>query len=249
MKVLFYILFLIPFLSLSQSIIKGKVTNETDHDGIHVFNKTQSKYTITDHDGQFQIIARANDTIVFSAIQYELKELIVSKKIIATQPITVFLTIKVNDLGVVYIRPKLSGNLLDDIKNIPTKDLVTAKTLGLPNADVIPPTPAERKFYTATNGGGVMSVDAILNAISGRTKKLKLMVKLERKSQLEDRVHQEFNQMIISDFGVLEDEVYAFIFYASEDKLFSHIVKTKNGIVIYQFLQNKAKGYMKLKAK
>ena len=247
MRIWFYILFLTPFLSLSQSIIKGKVTNETDHDGIHVFNKTQSKYTISDEKGEFQIIASVKDTIVFSAIQYKLEELIVTDKLIKSQPISVFLTIKINDLGVVYIRPKLSGNLLDDVKNIPTQELVTARTLGLPNADVIPPTPAERRLYAATHGGGILSIDAVLNAISGRTKKLKKIVKLERKSQLENRIHQDFEQMIIADFGITKDEVYRFIFYASEDKLFSHIVKTKNGIVIYQFLQNKAKDYLKQK--
>ena len=53
MKILLYILFLIPFFALSQSTINGKVTNETDYDGIQVFNKTQSKYTITNDLGEF----------------------------------------------------------------------------------------------------------------------------------------------------------------------------------------------------
>lgn len=249
MKILLYILFLIPFFALSQSTINGKVTNETDYDGIQVFNKTQSKYTITNDLGEFKIIAKVNDTIVFSAIQYKLEELIVTEQLITDLSITIFLTIHINDLGAVYIGPKLSGNLLTDIKNIPTKELVTAKTLGLPNAGVKPLTLAERELYTATNGGGVLSVDAIINILSGRTKKLKLLLKLERKAQLEDRVHYEFKRMIIADFQIPKNQVQQFIFYAAEDKLFSQIAKTKNGIVMYQFLKNKGIGYLSGKSK
>ncbi len=242
---LYYILVLVSTISFSQTLLKGKITNEVDHDGIHVFNKTQSKYTISDKDGDFNIIAKPSDTIVFSAIQYELRELIVSTKTLRNQPFCVILDAKINKLDVVHIKPNLSGNLLSDTKNIRTTTMVTAKTLGLPNADVIPPTPAERRLYTATHSGNIMSVSAIINAITGRTKRLKKSVKLERKTILEEDVYANFEAIIHSEFNIPEDKIYDFIFYSSQDELFKQIIKTNSRMVIYDFLQTKSVSYLK----
>jgi len=246
MKVkLYYILLLLTSFSFSQEVLKGEVTNEVDHDGIHVFNKTHSKYTITDADGRFEIETQLNDTIVFSALQYELKELIVTKDVLKNFQY-VLLKTKVNELDAVYIMPKLSGNLLMDTQSIKTKNAVTAKTLGLPNAHVKPPTPAERKVYTATHGGGLIPVDAIINAITGRTKKLKQLVKWEKKSNLEENVHANFEEIIQHEFKIPKNKVYDFIFYSSQDELFAQIIKTNSSMIIYEFLQTKAIAYLKL---
>jgi len=228
-----------------QTLVKGSIANETDYDGINVFNKTYSKYTISDANGDFEIQARVKDTIVFSALQYELKELVVTEAILKEHQYIV-LKPKINELDAVYIMPKLSGNLLSDTKNIHTQKVLTAKTIGLPNAEVVPPTPAERKVYTATHSGGAIPVDAIINAITGRTKKLKQLVKWEKKSALEDKVHANFETIIHNEFKIPETQVYDFIFYSSQDELFTQIIKTNSSIIIYDFLKEKAKRYLKL---
>ncbi len=242
-----YLLLLLTSLSFSQNLLKGEVTNEVDFDGIHVFNKTHSKYTITDEFGKFQIEVQLNDTLVLSALQYELKEIIITEEVLQKYQYIV-LKAKVNELDVVYIMPKLSGNLLMDTQSIKTKNAVTAKTLGLPNAHVIPPTQAERKVYTATYTGGIIPIDAIINAISGRTKMLKQLVKWEKKSNLEENVHANFEEIIQDEFKISKNKVYDFIFYSSQDKLFSQIIKTNSSMIIYEFLQSKSIEYLKLQA-
>jgi len=238
-----YLLLLLTSLSFSQNLLKGEVTNEVDFDGIHVFNKTHSKYTITDEFGKFQIEVQLNDTLVLSALQYELKEIIITEEVLQKYQ-HIVLKAKVNELDVVYIMPKLSGNLLMDTQSIKTKNAVTAKTLGLPNAHVIPPTQAERKVYVATS----TSIDAIINAISGRTKMLKQLVKWEKKSNLEENVHANFEEIIQDEFKIPKNKVYDFIFYSSQDKLFSQIIKTNSSMIIYEFLQSKSIEYLKLQA-
>lgn len=237
---------LLPILSFSQTILKGEIANSGDNEGIHVFNKTYQKYTITDKKGGFEIPVRINDTVVFSAIQYKLKHLIITSELIKEQLLFVLLEMNVNELDEVFIKPKLSGNLLSDSQKIKTRDLITAKTLGLPNAHVIPPTQEERKLYTATHGGGLVSVDAIINAISGRTKMLKKQLKLAKKSKLENTVYSSFSQTMVESFSIPEDKVYDFLYYASSDELFVQIVKTKSNIIIYDFIQAKSKSYLKL---
>ena len=43
------------------------------------------------------------------------------------------------------------------------------------------------------------------------------------------------------DFKIPEDKLYDFLYYASNDKLFSQIVKTNSNIVIYDFMKAKSK--------
>ena len=92
---LMYILFLFPIVVLGQKGLVGEITNSGDKEGIHVFNKTFQKYTITDANGSFEIPARVNDTIVFSAIQYQLKQVVVTDDILKNLPLFVVLILDV----------------------------------------------------------------------------------------------------------------------------------------------------------
>jgi len=56
-------------LSFSQQLIKGKINNTDDVEGIHVYNQTFSKYTITNKNGEFEIQAKLNDEIFFCSLQ------------------------------------------------------------------------------------------------------------------------------------------------------------------------------------
>jgi hypothetical protein len=242
MRYTFYILLIFPFVIFGQKSISGKVMNSGEIESIHVFNKTFNKYTITDQQGMFKIPIRINDTLVFSAIQFKLKEVVISNVIFNSMQLSVLLKEQVNELDAVYIKPNLSGDLLADSRNIETKDVLTAKTLNLPNAHVIPPTQAERKLYTATHSDG--GVDAIINAISGRTKRLKKIVRLENKTNKENLVYANFKEIMRDDFNIPEDKLYHFIYYVSDDKIFNQIVKSNSNIIIYDFIKAKSKTYL-----
>lgn len=243
MKNLYLFLFF-PMFVFSQTELKGEIANSGDNEGIHIFNKTLHRYTITDESGQFKIEVKLNDTIVFSAVQYKLKNLVITKEMLAKKYVYVLLETQVNELDAVYIKPKLSGDLLADTQRIKTKELFTARTLGLPNAHVIPPTPAERKLYTATHTGGGLPIEALINAISGRTKMLKKHIQLERKASLENSVYVSFEQTMLRDFKVPEAKIYDFLYYASSDELFTQIIKTNSNIIIYDFMKAKSKKYL-----
>ncbi|MGB1268314.1 MAG: hypothetical protein ACPG45_01100 [Flavobacteriaceae bacterium] len=247
MKYIRYLFLVFPIITFSQSLLKGEIVNSGDNEGIHVFNKTFQKYTITNANGEFEIEVNQNDTIVFSALQYQLKRLVITKKVLDEGYKYILLEDQVNELDAVYIKPKLTGDLLADTQRIKTKELFTAKTLGLPNAHVKPPTASERKLYTATHsGGGIIPVDVIINAISGRTKMLKRHVQLERKSNLETKTYDAFEHTMTYDFKIPKTKLYDFLYYASSDELFTQIVKTNSNIIIYDFLKNKSKTYLQI---
>lgn len=126
-KLLTLILFFLMSISWGQTLLKGKVINPTDNDGIHVFNKTHQKYTITDQNGEFEIQAKVNDTIVFTAIQFKLKSVVLTKETIK-EDLYVLLEEQLNELAEVYIGYKLTGNLVADAKNIKTEKKVDYNT-------------------------------------------------------------------------------------------------------------------------
>ncbi|MFD0963422.1 carboxypeptidase-like regulatory domain-containing protein [Pseudofulvibacter geojedonensis] len=122
-KLLTLIFFCLISISWGQTLLKGKVINPTDNDGIHVFNKTHQKYTITNQNGEFEIQAKVNDTIVFTAIQFKLKSVVLTEETIK-EDLYVLLEEQLNELAEVYIGYKLTGNLAADAKNIKTEQKV-----------------------------------------------------------------------------------------------------------------------------
>jgi len=116
-----FLLFLIPIISFSQSKLYGEVTNSEEVEGIHVFNKTYHKYTITDSSGKFEIPVRVNDTIAFSGIQYDLKTVVITEDLLKNDILSIALKTKINELDEVYLGYRLTGRLSIDAKYIETE--------------------------------------------------------------------------------------------------------------------------------
>jgi len=115
------IFLLLPIISFGQSTLSGEVTNTEEVEGIHVFNKTYQKYTITDSNGKFKIPVRVNDTVAFSGIQYDLKTVVITEELIENDLLEVALNTKINELDEVYLGYRLTGSLGIDAKYIETE--------------------------------------------------------------------------------------------------------------------------------
>jgi len=75
-----------------EKLLKGKILNTKNIEGIHVLNRLSRFNTITNFEGAFQIRAKANDTLLVSSIAY------VPELVIVTQEIF--------DAGIISIRLK-----------------------------------------------------------------------------------------------------------------------------------------------
>ena len=175
--------FYMPFIFSQDVEILGKVESPLDVENIHVINKTAQKFTTTNVYGEFKINASVNDTIVFSSIQHKLLSIIVDTEIFTSKTLNVTLEEQLNTLDQVVVGKVLSGDILTDIGNVDGEP-ITAKKVGIPSYQGPPKTQSERKLNEATTGGGFIPLFPIINAISGRTKKLKTQVKLEEKEEL-----------------------------------------------------------------
>ncbi len=184
-------LFLLSFLALQaqqSNDLEGRVhSGNGDVSGTHILNVSSNKGTITDGKGFFSIAVKLNDTLVFSAIQLKRKELVVNSSILESKLVNIYLEDGEIRLDEVLVTPyNLTGDLSKDLDSLDIGSIVSASTLGLPNANVKVKTQNERKLFEADNGKFIslpfdsltldptmmINLNKILNRITGRTKNL-----------------------------------------------------------------------------
>lgn len=226
--------------------LEGRVYSEDDDvAATHVLNTTTERATITNINGFFSISVKLNDTLVFSAIQYKRKKIVVTLSILESKLLLIPLEEALNELDEVVVMPyNLSGDVSKDLNRLDRRSIVTASTLGLPNAYVKPVTKAERELYTATSGGGIIPLFPIINGISGRTKMLKNRIKRIEKYARTERVRGFYvDSLYTTELKIPETKVDDFLYFCEVDAAFQTIVDTHDRLQIWEFLRKKSLVY------
>ncbi|MBC9797646.1 carboxypeptidase-like regulatory domain-containing protein [Sinomicrobium weinanense] len=250
-KKLAVFLFVLPF-SLcdlyAQNNLKGKVESlSSDVEGVHVINKTTNTATITNSQGFFSIPAASGDTLLFSAVQFREKEIVISGAHTDQFPLIVELEEQVTELDEVILK-NLTGNLTSDLRNART-DSVNAMSLGLPNAHIIPRTKSERKLYAATDldfdplRSISIKIDPLINILSGRTKKLKNRLYLENKTTQLEKIHTRYGEEFFISSGIVPEKIYDFLYFCSVQPEYDRIIKANDRMALSRFLKVQAVRY------
>lgn len=199
----------------SEKIIKGKIEVEAaSAEGVHVLNLVTEKSTVSDINGNFSISAKEDDLLVFSAIHLEYARKSISKKEYEAGYVIVKLQEKVTELEEVVVTEYTKIN---------------AKDLGIINYTPKKYTPAERKLYTATSGGGIIPIDPILNWISGRTKMLKKEIQVEKRELLRERLETYYEDVFFMEsLKIPELYLEGFKYYVVEDQDLAKALNQKN---------------------
>ncbi|MGB5481890.1 MAG: carboxypeptidase-like regulatory domain-containing protein [Eudoraea sp.] len=251
-KKFFLFFFLIVTGASAQSVffskLEGKVTNlNKGIADVHVMNTTSNRATITDEEGRFSIATKLNDTILFSAVQYKRMTLVVSRAMLESRSIIVPLEEFINELDEVVVRPyDLSGDLSRDMNSLNKEKVYVAATLGLPNAYVKPITQAERKLNEATTGGGLVPLNPIINAISGRTKYLKKVLASQEKYARTVRVREYYaDSLFVKHLKIPENKIEDFMYFCEVDNAFSAVVDSHDKLKIWEYLKLRSNAYLK----
>ena len=225
--------------------LDGRVySTDGDVAATHVLNLTTQRATITDENGFFTITVHLNDTLEFSAVQYQKKIIVVNTSILESKFISIGLDDAVNELDEVTVTPyNLSGDIQKDLKTLDLDPVVTASTLGLPNAYIRIPTKAERELLVAT-ASPVMSFDPLINAITGRTKMLKDRVARNKLYDRTERVREFFADSIYQqELGIPYEKIDDFMYFCEVDNTFQQIVDTRDQIQLWEYLRQKSIRY------
>ena len=117
-KLFFVLVTLFSSLSFGQNDyrtwIKGKVLyKNVNVEGANVINNTSQIATTTNNEGEFEIEVKLNDKILFSSVQYQIREIIITKEILQRNRIVIDVNEKVTALDEVVITPENREKFLD----------------------------------------------------------------------------------------------------------------------------------------
>ena len=229
--------------------LEGRVfSNDGDVAGTHILNITTQKGTITKANGFFSIPVHLNDTLVISAVQYKRKTIPVNLAVLERIFLNVFLEEGEIKLDEVLVMPyNLTGDLYKDLDSLKIGPPINASSLGLPNADVKPPTPSERKLYAARTWDlKLVSVklDPLINYFSGRTKMLKKQVAREAAQiKVQNTRNLYVDSLFTQGLGIPKNNINDFMFFCEVDSTFQAIVDSQDLFGIWEFMRKKSLVY------
>ncbi|WP_299113278.1 carboxypeptidase-like regulatory domain-containing protein [uncultured Winogradskyella sp.] len=230
--------------------LRGVVLANGDVEGVHILNKSSVKYTVTNTDGSFEILAKPKDTLTISALKYQTKEIVLGQEFFESRALRIYLIEKVNELEEVVVGEILTGNIGSDIGNVELKDEVNFYDLGIPGYTGKPKTIPERKLADADAGnwgyvglGFGVNFHKLLNKVSGRTKKLKAIVELDEKDKCMKRMRDFYSESIFDKEEFTEPQKADYFYFCMDDLKFKNICNRNDPSEVIPFFNEKLKAY------
>lgn len=207
-----------------EKLIHGKIMVESGNvSGVGIINLVNEKSTVSDNNGDFYILAKAEDLLIFSSVNLEYYRRIIETEDLKPDVLILKMTSKITELEEVIVNKHPEIN---------------AVSLGISPKGIVQRTQMERRLYTAgdfklihlrTLLGGSLEVDPILNAINGRTAMVKKLIELENKVNLLEKTALLFeDEYYINTLKIPAEYVKGFQYYIVENERFATILKSKN---------------------
>jgi len=222
--------------------LKGKIVSEIKElNEILVLNSRSESTTTTDFKGDFSLFAKVGDTLKFSGLQVVSKNIVLTKNDISKTLFAVTLQPKVFELKEVKVNeyPEINAVSLGILPKAPKKY-----------------TPAERKLSAAgvfkwysplLIPFGGMSVDGLLNSISGRTAMLKKELEIERKEMLKKKLENYFEEDYFTNtLKIPAENIDGFLYYAVDDEKLVKLASENNKSLLQFYLGEIATKYIKI---
>ena len=206
--------------------LRGKISVDSlAVDRITIENVTTDKTVFSDSKGFFTIAVKEGDVLVFTAVHLEGLRRRINQEDFLLDSITINMIPKSILLNEVFVN----------------ESTITAESLGIIPYGQKKYTPAERKLYTATSGGGI---DGLLNTISGRKAMLKKEIIVEKKLQLLDRIDDLFeDKFYLETLKIPQDYIRGFQYYCNDDVAFANALRAKNKTLIQFLIVKLAENY------
>jgi hypothetical protein len=225
-----------------EKLLHGKIVVESGNvGGVTVINLVNEKTAISDGNGEFFILAKAEDLLVFSSVNLEYCRRIIEEEDLKTEVLTIKMTAKIIELKEVIVNKHPEIN---------------AVSLGISPKGIIHRTQMEKKLYMAGDFkpihllgllGGSLQVDPILNAINGRTAMLKKSIEFEKKERLLAYIGALFDdEYYIKSLKIPANYIKGFQYYCIEKEDFATSLRSKNKAMIKLLIVPLAEKYNKI---
>lgn len=234
-----YVVFSIVFLIIlnveaqERFSVQGTVrSRDSIIENVHVKNISSGKYSVSGDDGIFQLKMKAGDTLVLSHMGMEDLINYVKAEDLRKLPIIFRMTESSTELREVVVKETSEIN---------------AVSLGIIPKKIEKLSMNERRLRTAGDFkpihllgllGGSLEIDPILNAINGRTKKLKRNIGIEKAQRNIAFFEIHYKSYMEDTMGLTGGEPALLIDYMLEREELSQLLEEKNDAKIKLFLHD-----------
>lgn len=230
------------------ALISGKIISANNAVGnVHIINLNTKLGTVSNDNGAFEIMVSLNETLLFSSIEYERKEILITGNYLKFKKIVVELIPSVNELNEVFIEG-LTGNLNYDIKKVPI-DTLPKHTFIIRPGDlekVLPPdlhgskkAPYVGNFPPAS--GSIPLPDARYEA------EQRLKREISRKKIFPSKIIKQFGLAYFTDKLLIpEEKIDHFLAYCEDRNIIAAYYKN-NLLEVIQILREESKNYHEIK--
>jgi hypothetical protein len=204
------------------------IADSVSVEGVNVVNLVNEKAAVTDQNGEFWILAKAEDLLVLSAVNFEYK-----RKLIEEEDLK-------SELVIIKLIPKVTN-----IKEVVVNEYahINTEALGIIPKGMKRYTPAERRFRSSQSG----PVDIIVNLINGTTSRRKKELVIEKKERQLSRVAVLYDQKYyVETLKIPQEYIPGFQYYLIEDTAFLAAVNAKNKTMTMFLVTKLATDYLEL---
>jgi len=241
--ILLYLFLLIAGTIFSQEkiVLKGKIEVDSIVDlRINIVNLTQKTGTTNFSDGLFEIKVKENDTLIFSSIQFENREIIITKEILEDGYLNVKLVPNINELGEVPLsNTYLTGNLTRDLANI---EVFNKAEAGFPWKDYKEKSEMD-KIYSSLSGS---PISLLINTFNGKLKRFEEANKLIKFDNNVDRgIKAVPTSFFTVELSIPEEDIISFVYYCARNENFQDLVIQEHPLDLMDFYYTQAPVFLK----
>lgn len=217
----------------SRRLIMGQVMYRSSNVvNEHVINTSSEEMVITDENGRFQIHVAIGDELVFMAVNYELKHLIITQEILNTNRIVVEVTEKVNLLDEVVVSPENRAKFLA-LKNEEFKQYVYEIDRGTKVDNIAQP------MHIRGMRDGVDFVKIFKALLKNKNKDKRPIFKL---SEVLRAVYDD--EFYVNNLYLSVDMIDDFLAFCDQQAPDRSLMLKKNEFELLQFLVEQSQSYL-----
>jgi len=200
----------------------------------NVINTNTQMATITDEDGRFMIQVKADDQLVFTAVNYELEVVKITDEILANKRLVVEVNEKVTELDEVVVNPENQEKFLE-LKNEKFKGF---------EYEIDRTTEVENIAGASQNDriqGRLNFVNIFKAIFQSKNQDTGEAVQLKVSDVLRQVYDDEF---FVVDLSLPQEKIDAFLVYCDDKIPSQSILKKENEFQLIDFLVTQSKNYL-----
>ena len=235
-KIIIFFFLSFSFVAFSQEkrvILRGKLMYRNSNViAANVINNTNQNNTITDTNGEFEILAGVGDEIIFSSVEFKIRTVKITEEIMKKNRLVVEVNERVNFLDEVVISPDNTDKFLDlkeeEFKKV---DYTDDKSTAVENEII-----RQNQLYRGIN---IVNVAKLLAKVL-RDGKMEEEIKLTPSKALPLVFDKNF---FVSDLGLKNFEIIGFLELMDKKQEIRSLLKKNKEFELIEYLFNESKKF------